>query len=107
MPMEISAGELATQLQQGEAIHLLDVRLPGEHQLVALTGSQLIPLQELPLRWREIDPKSGRLVVYCHHGVRSWQAALFLEQQGFQHVASLQGGIDSWAMEVDPSLPRY
>jgi rhodanese-related sulfurtransferase len=43
----------------------------------------------------------------CHHGVRSAHAALFLQRQGFDAVWNLEGGIDAWSAQVDPSVPRY
>jgi adenylyltransferase/sulfurtransferase len=90
----------------GEALVLIDVRQPWEHELVALPQSQLIPLDELAERADEIAP--GRAIVaYCHHGVRSLAAAHILERAGHAGVASLAGGIERWAREIDPSLPRY
>ena len=87
---------------------LLDVRYPEEHALAALPGSVLIPLHELPQRWREIEQWQDRpVIVYCHHGIRSRHAAGFLSQCGFTGVENLDGGIDAWSMEVDSSVPRY
>jgi rhodanese-related sulfurtransferase len=86
---------------------LLDVRTPEEHALVALPGSVLIPLQEFGQRVAELDALKGQSVVaYCHTGVRSLHAAAFLASRGVEAV-SLAGGIDRYAVEVDPSLPRY
>ena len=107
MPLEITPLELASILKKGQAVYLLDVRLPEEHAHVALPQSQLVPLQDLPQRWQEVQPGDTLLVVYCHHGVRSWHAACFLEQHGLSGVMSLQGGIDAWSLEVDPSVVRY
>ena len=99
--------ELA-QLLKTDQVYLLDVRLPIEHNFVALPDSILIPIQELPARWSEVQPKpEQKLVLYCHHGVRSWHAAVFLEQQGFTNVHSLEGGIDAWALEIDTEMKRY
>lgn len=87
---------------------LLDVRYPEEHALAALPGSVLIPLHELPQRWREIEKWQDRpIVAYCHHGIRSRHAAGFLKQCGFTAVENLDGGIDAWSTDVDPSVPRY
>ena len=47
------------------------------------------------------------LVIYCHHGVRSWHAALYLEQAGFERVHSLGGGIDAYSQAINPAIPRY
>jgi rhodanese-related sulfurtransferase len=35
------------------------------------------------------------------------EGALLLWELGYDKVRSLAGGIDRWALEVDPSLPRY
>ncbi|MDP1928685.1 MAG: hypothetical protein Q8K62_09275 [Thiobacillus sp.] len=43
----------------------------------------------------------------CHHGVRSYHAARYLETVGFDNVINLSGGVAAWADEVDPSMPRY
>ncbi len=86
---------------------LLDVRTEGEHQLVALPDSLLIPLHELLERADELEPLRGReVVVYCHHGVRSLSGAALLGALGFD-ACSLRGGIDLYSLTVDPSLPRY
>ena len=107
MPIAIQPTELA-ELQKQQSVYLLDVRLPVEHDFVALPDSVLIPLQELPTRWSEVQLKpEQKLVIYCHHGVRSWHAAVFLEQQGFTNVHSLEGGIDAWALEIDTEMKRY
>lgn len=108
MPTTLSVEELARSLAAGEPVFLLDVRQPWEHETAALPHSTLIPLPEIPSRGHEISPPPGaRLVAYCHHGVRSFQAALILESQGLGPVASLDGGIDAWSIRIDPAVPRY
>jgi rhodanese-related sulfurtransferase len=94
--------------QRGESIYLVDVRQPWEHELVRLGDEVLMPLGEIADRHDEITPPDGALVVtYCHHGVRSLNAAAMLERIGHARVASLAGGIDAWSQLIDPSLPRY
>ena len=94
--------------QRGEPIYLVDVRQPWEHELVRLADDVLVPLDQLVERHDEIAPPEGALVVtYCHHGVRSINAAAMLEHIGHARVASLAGGIDAWSQLIDPSLPRY
>lgn len=108
MPLVLQPTELASWLAAKQPVYLLDVRLPVEHEFVALPGSTLVPLQELTTRLSEVQPGQGdKLVVYCHHGVRSWHAAVFLEQQGFLNVYSLEGGIDAWSLDVDAGVRRY
>lgn len=105
-PGEISAQDLATRLKSGEEVTLIDVREPFEWDIVRLEKATLIPLRTLPRRLSELDPARA-IVVYCHVGARSASAADFLRDSGFSNVANLRGGIDAWAREVDPSLPRY
>lgn len=105
MQLEITPQELQDKISKGEDVCLLDVRSEEEFNLVNLSGL-LIPLDELPQRFNELDPEQY-IVVYCHHGIRSAQAAMFLIQQGFDHVQNLKGGIDKWALEIDPQMLRY
>ena len=104
--MEITSEELKQKFDSGEPFVLIDVREPEEYDICRLKDAKLIPIQELPKRIQELDPKNP-LVLYCHYGTRSMQAALWLSQQGFREVSSLQGGIDAWAELIDPSIERY
>ncbi|MCS7045137.1 MAG: rhodanese-like domain-containing protein [Gemmataceae bacterium] len=108
MAREISAGQLAQAIAQGQQLRLLDVRQPWESRIAHLPGSLLIPLGELPKRAGELGSDlTAFIIVYCHHGVRSQSAAAYLERLGFTNVYSLAGGIDAWSCEVDPAVPRY
>ncbi len=94
--------------QRGDSLYVVDVRQPWEHELARLPDDILVPLDELADRADEITPPAGALVVtYCHHGVRSLNAAAILEQLGHTNVASLAGGIDAWSRLIDPSVARY
>jgi len=75
-------------------IFFLDVRTKEEYEEMKIENSKLIPLNELESRINEI-PKDKQIIVYCHKGIRSFQAALFLKQKGF-NVKSIDGGIDAW-----------
>jgi len=97
---------LHRRFAQGEPIQLLDVREVWEHEIARLEGATLIPLGELSERVGELDPDKP-LVVYCHHGVRSYQAVLWLRQAGFPLVQNLAGGIDRWSQVIDPLVVRY
>lgn len=90
----------------GTRLVLVDVREPVEHCFCRIEGSILIPLSELPRRATELDPNKT-IVVYCHYGIRSLQAARCLRSLGFTKVSYLSGGIDAWATRIDPSLPYY
>ena len=110
MPVpEISPTQLAERLCADPARRpvLLDVRFPHEHAYVALPDSVLIPLPELDEHNEELEAFRGkRVVVYCHHGVRSLDGAAYLRARGLDAV-SLHGGIELYAQMVDPRLPRY
>ncbi len=98
--------DLAARLARGGAPLLLDVREDEELALCALPGVIHIPLGELTRRWEELDP-AAEVVCICHHGIRSARAAAFLERAGFERVWNLAGGVERWALEVDPSMARY
>lgn len=101
----ITAIQLKSQLDAG-AVHLLDVRTADELELVSIAGALHIPLHELPARHTEL-PRDKPLAVLCHHGVRSETAARFLDKAGFTDPLSVAGGIEAYAIDVDPTLPRY
>jgi len=85
---------------------LLDVREAWEFGVCRIDGSELVPLQTIPTRLAELNP-ARETVVICHHGVRSYHAARFLEHNGFTNVINLTGGVDAWAKEADPTMPTY
>jgi adenylyltransferase/sulfurtransferase len=108
MVPQITPHDLATKMANDLPVYLLDVRQPAEHEIAALPGSVLIPLNELAMRVAEVQPEPGALlVVYCHHGMRSLSGAALLQRLGYENVVSLAGGIDAWACTVDPGIPRY
>lgn len=98
--------QLKERLDQGEPPVLLDVREAWEMARCQLPGTTWIPMGQIVARIHELD-KARETVVVCHHGVRSWQVAKYLEQAGFENVINMSGGIDAWAKEVDPSMPLY
>jgi rhodanese-related sulfurtransferase len=103
---QLSATELKNRIQQEDKLFLLDVREPHEFKYASIPDSVLIPLNQIPQRLAELDPQR-EIVVICHHGMRSQQAANFLVRSGFKAIANLQGGIDAWSLECDRSVARY
>jgi rhodanese-related sulfurtransferase len=103
---EISAAEAAALLNENKA-RLLDVREPWEFQTAHVEGGLLMPMNEVPARAAQELVPGERLVVLCHHGVRSMNVAVWLRRQGFAQAQSLRGGIDAWSVEVDASVARY
>jgi len=106
--VEITIDELKDMLDGGEPVHLLDIREAEEVAVCKLPGSEHIPMLELFMGQKKPEVGDGDvLVVYCHHGIRSFEAAKFLRMNGFPEARSLAGGIDAWAARIDPDVPRY
>jgi adenylyltransferase/sulfurtransferase len=103
---EISPASLKKRLDRGDDLVLLDVREPLEWELCRLEAARHVPMRELPGRLDELDA-SRETVVYCKTGVRSTRVADYLRRHGFTRVLNLAGGLDAWAAEIDPELPRY
>lgn len=85
---------------------LLDVREKWEWDTAHIAGFVHIPLKDIPSRINELDPTHS-IAVMCHHGARSARAVDFLLQQGFIAVYNVNGGIEAWSREIDPSVPLY
>ena len=103
---EISPAESDALVKEGKA-RIIDVREQWEFATAHIEGSVLIPMGEVPARANtELDPDE-RLLVLCHHGVRSMNVTVWLRNQGFDQAQSIRGGIDAWSGEVDPAVPRY
>jgi len=86
--------------------YLLDVRESWEFEKCHIDGAQLMPMSTIPARVAELK-RDEDIVVICHHGGRSFQVAMFLEQQGFSRLHNLNGGVDAWALQVDTTMARY
>ena len=104
----MNAKELAAWLddETGPSPLLLDVRELWEYQVCHIDGSLSVPMNTVPANVADLD-KEKPVVCICHHGMRSMQVALFLEQHGFSNVINLTGGVDAWAAQVDGSMPTY
>lgn len=108
LPLEISVTDAARAMSAENAPLLLDCRTPDEHATSRIAGAILIPMQDLPARIGELaghEPR--RIIVHCHHGMRSLRVATWLRERGFGFAQSMAGGIDAWSDGVDPSVPRY
>jgi adenylyltransferase/sulfurtransferase len=103
---EITVEELKKRLDNKDRIFVLDVRNPEEFQICRIPGSTLLPLPELPQRFKELNPDQ-EIIIHCKSGMRSLKATNFLRQQGFSRVKNLKGGILAWADRIDPSVAKY
>jgi adenylyltransferase/sulfurtransferase len=105
--MNITPIELKARLDRGEKFRLIDVREADEWAVARLPRAELIPLSQFQQRAAaELSPDEP-LILYCHHGMRSGRAQGYLKAQGFADVLNLAGGIDAWALQVEPTMKRY
>lgn len=109
LSLEIEPIEVSRKLCGGEAIRLIDIREPREFAFCRIEGAQPLPMRSIPqaLESLKAQAEEATLVLYCHYGVRSRQATVWLRQKGVPACQSMEGGIDRWAASVDPGLRRY
>jgi rhodanese-related sulfurtransferase len=93
-----------------QTLQCLDVRESQELAIASVPGFQHYPLSGFA-EWSitlgtQLNPEAETYVL-CHHGMRSAQMCQWLIQQGFTNVKNVAGGIDAYAIRVDPSIPRY
>ncbi|WP_270088864.1 rhodanese-like domain-containing protein [Sphingobacterium sp. SYP-B4668] len=102
---EVSVAELKQKMDNNEDFQLIDVRETFEYEVSNLGGLN-IPLSGILIESDKIA-KDKPVIVQCRSGKRSAQAVMVLEQQGFDNLANLQGGILAWKEEIDPELDVY
>jgi rhodanese-related sulfurtransferase len=105
--LQVSAKEVSERLGRGDKLLLVDVREQWEYDLCKIPGAKLIPLGTIPANLNTLLDVDDDVICYCHHGMRSLDAAVWLRQQGVESAKSMAGGIERWSAEVDPSVPRY
>jgi adenylyltransferase/sulfurtransferase len=104
--IEISPSEVKALLARGDKFAFVDVREKWEYDAAHIEGSTLIPLREIPANLVQLHA-TGEIVFFCHHGMRSLDAAAWLRSQGVEGARSMSGGIDRWSVEIDQGVPRY
>src|SRR2546430_15473022 len=104
--LEITPADVKARMDRGEQLVLIDVREPWEHQVCRIEGAKLVPLGSLAASLQTL-PDVDEVICYCHHGMRSLDAAAWLRFQGIEKAKSLAGGIQSRSRQGDPKGPRY
>ena len=102
---DITPKDLKTRIDAGEAITVIDVREGWELAIAHVDFAEHIPMNDIPERLADV-PRDVPVVIMCKVGGRSAQVAAYLQQQGYNNVLNLTGGILRWAKEVDPALPK-
>jgi rhodanese-related sulfurtransferase len=104
--LQISPKAVSERIARGDNLLLVDVREQWEYDLCRIPGAKLIPLGTLPATLNAfLDARE--VICYCHHGMRSLDAVVWLRQQGVENAKSMAGGIERWSTEIDPKVPRY
>ena len=107
-PLETDCRAVKARLDEGQKFLFLDCREPEEYAIAKIAGATLIPMSHLAERIDELKSHADEeIVVHCHHGGRSLRVANWLRNQGFAQACSMAGGIDQWALEIDPTIARY
>ncbi len=103
----LTVAQIQAKRARGDVFHFIDVREPYEHAIAHIEGAELLPLSQANT-WIDSLPSDEEIIFFCHHGSRSAQVAAFLAgQRGFTNVANMLGGIEAWAIQIDPQVPRY
>ena len=95
---------LKRRLDAGD-VTVIDVR-PAQDRALALFAHAEVLDAESHARLAAL-PKDTPLAFLCHHGNSSRSAAEHFREHGFRNVWNVEGGIDAWSTEIDPSVPRY
>jgi rhodanese-related sulfurtransferase len=103
---DLTPEQLRDLIAQGRTPRLIDVREPGEFALGHLPGAELHPAA-LISEWSLTLNPDQEILIYCHHGIRSLHAVMYLTARGFKQVMHLRGGLDAYSLRADPSVPRY
>lgn len=105
---EVTPRQVQAMREQGEEFVLVDCRTQAEYEVAKIEGAELVPLKEMADRNDHLEEWSNRkMIIHCHHGMRSLQMTAMLREQGFGDVWSMAGGIDLWARDIDKDMKRY
>ena len=79
----------------------MDIQIAAEQILSGSAKREDTPLAEIP--------NDREVVTYCHTGSRSAYAIMVLRELGYRPdlLVNLEGGIDAWAEDIEPLMPRY
>ena len=106
LPKSISAKELNELINSAEKIQIIDVREHFEWDICHIEGALNIPMNLIVESIDEIS-KDITTVIMCHHGIRSMNVIHYLESIGYKNLINLEGGIHTWATDVDKSMSTY
>jgi adenylyltransferase/sulfurtransferase len=99
---------LAARAEGRDDFVLVDVREPGEREIVTIPGAVAVPRAAFYSgdAWNQL-PFDKRVILYCRSGVRSSECLRLLRTAGHRDVSHVDGGVLAWVQDIDPSLPTY
>ena len=103
--LQVDPTQVRAWLDAGKDFSLIDVRTPDEWQIARIEGAELLDYQDSG-KYMSL-PKDRTIVFACKTGSKSLDVAAYFKGHGFTNVHSMRGGIEAWAAEVDPAVPRY
>jgi rhodanese-related sulfurtransferase len=98
--LETTVDELVRNLAV-KPVQIVDVREPDEWTQGRIPGSVHMPMGDVAMRWRELDPTLP-VVTVCRVGARSLYSAEQLLALGLPNVKSLAGGLNAWIASGQP-----
>ena len=104
--IEMTALELNEYITKNSNIVLIDVRESWEYSVVSIKDSIHIPISEIQNRMHDFKEEQT-IVFICHHGIRSRMVGNYFQQNDFENIINLRGGIDSLAKTVDNKMAVY
>ncbi|MEV6976499.1 adenylyltransferase/sulfurtransferase MoeZ [Kitasatospora sp. NPDC093806] len=104
----ITSKQLKEWQDEQEDIFLIDVREPGEYEIVSIPGAVLIPKNEFLMgNALEQLPQDKKIVLHCKSGVRSAEVLAVVKSAGFANAVHLGGGVLGWVNQIEPHKPVY
>ncbi|MEV0191256.1 adenylyltransferase/sulfurtransferase MoeZ [Kitasatospora purpeofusca] len=104
----ITSKQLKQWQDEKEDIFLIDVREPGEYEIVSIPGAVLIPKNEFLMgNALEQLPQDKKIVLHCKSGVRSAEVLAVVKSAGFSNAVHLGGGVLGWVNQIEPHKPVY
>ena len=98
----ISPEKVSNWIHQKNDFHILDIRDSWEREIASISYPSIIT-EQIPSSF----PKEHPIVVVDHFGIKSKDICYELTCKGFRNVFVLEGGIERWSTEIDPSVPHY
>ncbi|GGU77085.1 adenylyltransferase/sulfurtransferase MoeZ [Kitasatospora aureofaciens] len=104
----VTSQQLKQWQDDEEDIYLIDVREPGEYEIVNIPGAVLIPKNEFLMGDAlEKLPQDKKIVLHCKSGVRSAEVLAVVKAAGFANAVHLGGGVLGWVNQIEPHKPVY